>query len=526
VAQDITGTALAANSVAQGAKPLIQTLFDWADDGFGNEGDWTDETTYLKSASGRSRAVGWGKSLAGIGVGVADDATLVLKNVEETGGNSGFRFSQTNANGSLYASIGEGAARGKRAAVKLGYYNGATPQSVYMLKGYLESLQENYRDRQVTITLRDRAMAAALSKHATTLQQNQTAAEYLATIAALMDRDPPGAGEYSYDTGYVLLPYAWLEDEPIWKEMGLVAESQGGRIWFDHAGVLRFEDGTHFVRARADAWRNPLVSQFTFTTNDFQALNPHYEPHEVVNHVIVEYSPRYTSFVQIVYTAAETFIVPPSGSITVRCEHRYPVASIATPAASTDFKAGTAGGTDLTDDITLTLTTKAIYTDVEIANANADYAAYIYKLQLRGYPVLSEQPIKYECEDATSIAKFGRQTLPIRNPYVVSYRHAQSIGDLLLARFKDPPLLIELSGVPGVPYLEPGDRITVTETKTGINTDFVIGELDWRFDPGGGGGLIFREDIQAVRASDMYPYSDYFVLGTSEFGDDDGRLFW
>jgi hypothetical protein len=197
--------------------------------------------------------------------------------------------------------------------------------------------------------------------------------------------------------------------------------------------------------------------------------------------------------------------------------------------AGTDYLAGTAGGTDITDDISVGETTKALYTDLVISNGNPDYAAYLYKLQVRGYPLLAEQPIKYECEDATSIARYGRRTKPFHNPYIMSYRHAQSLGDLVLARFKDPPLTVNLSGVPGVPHLEPGDRVTITETHTGINADFYIGEIDWRWDPGGG-GLVYTQDLRLVRASDMYPNSDYFLIGTSEFGDTPdpqaGRLFW
>lgn len=525
MAQDISGTSLAANTAATVRSPIVEVLFDWANDGYGSEGAWTDETAYLVSARGNSRAVGWGRSIAGMGTGVADVAYLTLRNPEESGGSSGLRFSPTNSNGSLYGNIGEGEVRGKRARLRVGFHDAVNgDEFVPVLVGYVEDLSEQYAARTVEIELRDRAAVAVRSRPATTLQTDVMVDAYLETIAALIDRDAPDAGDRAFDNGLDLLPYAWCEGDRLWAEMGMVAESQGGRIWYDHAGVLRFQDATHFIKSRTNSWENPLTSQFTFTVDDFRECNPRYDRTAVANHVIVEYRPKYVSVLQVVYTASETFIVPPSDSVTIRCEHRYPVDSISALVADTDYLAGTAGGTDITDDISVSETTKAGYTDLQISNGNSDYAAYLYKLQIRGYPLLAEQSIQYEAEDNTSIGTFGRQTVRVSNPYIQSYRHAQSLGDLLLARFKDPPLLLDLLGVPGVPYLEPGDRVTVTESLTDIDTDFFIGEIDWRFEAG------FTQTLRLVRASDMYPHTNYFLVGTSDFGDgddaDDGRLFW
>lgn len=521
MAQDISGTGLAAAAAAAVREPVCLVYFDWGDDGFAaGPGGWTDESAYLVSASGESRQTGYGKSLAGIGTGVADSATVVLRNPEAAAPDSGFRFSPSNADGPLYGQIGGGAIRMTRAQVRVGF--GA--ETVPVLTGYVVDLGERYGQRQVEIEIRDRAAAMVRGRYATGIQENVLASEYLATLAALVDRDPPGLAYRSFDSGLCLMPFAWLEDEDLWREMGMVAEAQGGRIWWDHAGVLRFEDGSHFVRPRADAWRSPLTSQYTFTVADFAECNPRYNPADVVNHVIVEYWPRTISVLQVVYSAVETYIVPAGGSLTVRATHQYPASAIVTPVAGVDYLAGTAGGTDLTAEVTVAASTSAKWTDLEIANGNGDYAAYIYALQVRGYPLLSSQPISVEVEDAASIAAHGRCTQRFANPYVASYRHALSLAQMVLARFKAPPLTISLDGVPGVPYLEPGDRVTVTEARTGVDDDFFIGEIGWRWDHG------FTQRLELVRAADMYPYGDYFLVGTSEYGNapdpQAGRLFW
>jgi len=143
--------------------------------------------------------------------------------------------------------------------------------------------------------------------------------------------------------------------------------------------------------------------------------------------------------------------------------------------------------------------------------------------------LLTEQSMKYEAEDTTSIAYFGRRTFPLRqNPYVQSYRHAQMIADFLLSRFKVPVQRVSLKGVPARPWLEVGDRITVTEELTDIDEDYFTVSIKWAFDGGSG----YVQSIDAIRCSDLFPYTDYFTIGTSVYGSaiyptgHPGKLFW
>ena len=57
-----------------------------------------------------------------------------------------------------------------------------------------------------------------------------------------------------------------------------------------------------------------------------------------------------------------------------------------------------------------------------------------------------------------------------------------------------------------------------------LNFGFFVGEIDWRFD------TKFVQTLRLVKAADLYPYSNYFLVGDSTYGDgsgeDDGRLFW
>jgi len=557
VAQDCSSNSLKTTAVATSRVPCFKFYVDWNDAGFtafeASASAWTDESAYVQSIRGEHQATDWQRSVATVGRGVADVVYVTCRNPEESGSYSGLRFSPSNTGGSLYSnasygggtvsdllhgrsaySIGEGYGMMKRAVVMAGYYNGATAEYLRQVTGYITNITENYRQRTVTFEIRDRAADAAFTRASTTLYPDTTAKAYLEALCALMDRDAVATADQQFDDGMMVIPYAWLDDETLWDEMHLVAESQMGRLWFDKDGDLHFEDGSHWVKAGGNAWDDPTISQATFTTASFADLSPIYDPGAIFNHVIAEYQPRYVGTLQTIYSDSEMHTIRPEVSTgsnvkTLKAEFRYPVSSIVDPVASTDFEATTAGARNITTSVTMDLTAYAAMADLEITNAHDYFTAFMTKLQLRGCPLLTEQSMKYEAEDSGSIAYFGRRTFPLRqNPYVQTYRHAQMIADFLLSRFKEPVQRVSLKGVPARPWLEVGDRITVTETLTDIDEDYFIVSIKWVFDGAGG----YVQSIDAIRCSDLFPYTDYFTIGTSVYGSayypagSPGRLFW
>ena len=500
----------------------------------------TDESAYVQSIRGEHQATDWQRSVATVGRGVADVVYVTCRNPEESGGYSGLRFSPSNSNGGLYYKtgsstvygIGEGYGMMKRAVVQMGYYAPVTRQNEYLrqVTGYIVNTPESLRGRTVTFEIRDRAADAAFTRASTVLYPDTTAKAYLEALCALMDRDAVASADQQFDDGMMVIPYVWLDDETLWDEMHLVAESQMGRLWFDKDGDLHFEDGSHWVKAGGNAWDDPTISQATFTTASFADLSPVYDPGAIFNHVIAEYQPRYVGTLQTIYSDSEMHTIRPEVSTgsnvkTLKAEFRYPVSSIVDPVASTDYEATTAGARNITTSVTMDLTAYAATADLEITNAHAYFTAFMTKLQLRGCPLLTEQSMKYEAEDSGSIAYFGRRTFPLRqNPYVQTYRHAQMIADFLLSRFKVPVQRVSLKGVPARPWLEVGDRITVTETLTDIDEDYFTVSIKWTFDGGAG----YVQSIDAIRCGDLFPYTDYFTLGTSVYGPvtGHGRLFW
>ena len=523
--QSTAGTDLTTTAAATSRRLAVRFRCDWGEDGFGSENLWTNESAYVLSVRGSMEAIGMRRPISAVGRGVVNVVYVVCQNPEDSGGYSGFRFSPSNTNGSLYADIGEGAVNMKRADLAMGIHDGVDFEYLLQISGYIVDLQENYKARTVTFEIRDRAADAVLTRASTALQTEKKASEYMVTLSALFDRDAVGGGDQEFDDGLAAVPYYWLEDENVWDEMGDVAEAHLGRIWFDKDGDLHFDDGAHFVKANTDSWDDPTTSQATFTTSTFAECNPQYKFDSIYNHIIVEYQPRYQGYVQSIFTSSDTIIVQPGESDKVyHAKFHYPATSVTTPVASTDYNAVTPGGIALTPTVTIN-NTYAASAELYLTNNDANYPCYFTQFGMRGSPLLTQEPVKYEASDATSIADYGRRTWTIRsNPYIQTYRHAQMVADFLLARFKDPVQVIELRGVPARPWLEVGDRVTVTETLTDIDEDYWVGKIQWRWNPKG----TYTQDLTLMRIADMFSVEDYFIIGTSKYGSgaDHGQLFW
>lgn len=539
--QSTAGTDLTTTAVATSRRVSCRFLVDWDDTGWAAApaptdaaGVWYDETAYVKAVRGELESTEWLSGPGAVGKGVSNVCYVTVRNPVETGATTGFKFSPTNTTGSLYAAIGDGKVFMKRAIVEMGLYSGVNAQRLRQIAGYIVGHQENYKNREVTFEIRDRACMAAFGRAATALFHEVKCSDYLSTVCDQLDHDAPTE---VFDDGLIPLEWAWMDDETIWNEMQIVAESQLGRVWYDKDGNLHFDDGAHFVKPNANAWDDATTSQASFTTAAFEAANPRFNQQAIFNHIVVEYQPRYIATGQIIHTASEIIPVRPSSTVDYRAEYRMPIYAIPSTfkAVASVLYATTAGGRDISTSISADSTDYATYSLIEFTNAHTKYTAYICQYKVSGEPVLGQEPVKYEVEDATSIDQYGRRSLTVKtNPYITTYRHAQLIGDYMLARYKDPILTITLAGVPARPWLEPGDRVIATETNLGLGGNalvdsFFIGRISWSWSP----KATYSMDLELMRCEDVFAelHTDttpYFVIGTSVYGAGagSGKLFW
>lgn len=526
---------LNASASSRDARPCLKLLVDWAGAGFSDIASWTDESAYVQSARGEMSATGDRKTLSLLGQGVAGSCTLTLDNPVEASPNSGLRFSPTNSAGSLYTYIGSGKVRFIRAQVSAGYYYGGTAVYTEMITGYIVDLRESTSQRQVTMEIRDRAAVAATQRASTEVLENVSARAIVEDWIDKLSRDDWAAGERKVDLGIALHRYAWLDQdqESVWGALGKLAEAHGGRVWVDRAGTLHWEDMTHLMKPDADVEDNPLQVQAAFTVASFGACDPRYLPEDVINEVELKYVPVYRGPRDVVWTAPEVYAVAPGGgTLDVEAEFGDPALSLETATAWDedtelgDYRAVTAGRRDITSDVAIAVTNAcAQRATVTLTNNNADYVAYFVRLQLRGTPLLSEEAITIKRTDSTSMAQYGTQSWAASNDYIVSRAQAEALAEHVLWRFKDPPLRMTLRGVPALPYLEPGNRVSVTEANIGLSAiEFFISKLTWALDEA------FTQTLELVKAANVTGTASWFIVGTSKWGGSgttgSGQLGW
>jgi hypothetical protein len=149
-------------------------------------------------------------------------------------------------------------------------------------------------------------------------------------------------------------------------------------------------------------------------------------------------------------------------------------------------------GTDLTANLTVTAEFTQASFKYTITN-NVATAGYITFLQVVGRGVYTDMPIEYLVEDATLISAHGDIPLTIDMKYQADPMVAARYADITLLQTKQ--FRYEINSVKfcanksgdmlfAFLYLEPGDRVRIKETVTGIAADYFIQGVNFEIDKG------------------------------------------
>jgi len=151
-----------------------------------------------------------------------------------------------------------------------------------------------------------------------------------------------------------------------------------------------------------------------------------------------------------------------------------------TPVASTDYECTDdegGAGTDMTGDVTCAATFYGNHADITLTNADAA-PVYVQKLQVRAYPVRSQNDVTMNSTDDTSVTAYGKRKLAISAPLMSSQADALSLAGYLVAVYKDPVDCVEgltfsanrtATLIAAARDLELQDKVVVTEAQTGLS---------------------------------------------------------
>jgi hypothetical protein len=147
-----------------------------------------------------------------------------------------------------------------------------------------------------------------------------------------------------------------------------------------------------------------------------------------------------------------------------------------------DFYAETSDGANATTDITLTATYGTEGVSYDFVN-NVASSRIVKTLRARGKGIYIYDAVRIIYEDAASQLKNGVRSVVVDMKYQDDPTVGEAFANTLLTRYKDPDVSVEKAVVfanrspmtlYGFLQLEPGTRMTLSETVTGINRDFFI----------------------------------------------------
>jgi hypothetical protein len=495
---------LKANAVLNYRVPCLKVSFQWDGE------NWTDEGAYVLAWERTIESARVESGAAIFGSAVAGKASITLDNTTN-------RFSQYATGGAIYDYISNGKFQRMPVKIEAGFVDtGAGAEYLTQFVGFVVNITEDATEKTVTLYCEDQSVELRNRRLSTSVVAGKSAGEWVEIVTGCVNDSLTAESRanipYSVDEGRFAYDFLWMEDDYVWDEFNRLAEADGGRFYFCPSGSLRYEDPTHLLL--------DTTSRHTFTTAKFANLTHQWQWQQPpVNHVIVRYRPRYIAAYEVIYRASEVLVIKPGETLNHKAEFSNAVWAIVDPVASVDYVAINAARQDCTSDLTVgTLTEYAKSATIPLTNGNTYETLYVTRLQLRGYPIGFRDVDSIEKTNTTSIAQYGKTTRTVSNPYIMSYRHADAIGQFTIDREKDPKQVIGLRGIPAIPWLEVSDRITVVEADSGTNVDaYILRETQ---------GMSFMnpqdakyyQHIDALPVTSLYPYSDYFQIGVTALG--------
>ena len=267
-----------------------------------------------------------------------------------------------------------------------------------------------------------------------------------------------GVTALDVDHGFFYLPYAWLDDEDVYSEATKAAASEGGYFFFSETGTATFRNAAWWA-TRADS----KTSVYTFTVAKFTDITPGYDWKSLATGARVEYQGRQPAGEQTVWKSSGVLVVPPGlSSIEARLE--YPCEEIYPPSSPIDWLPINAGGVPMLDEIGVMLLNQAAQRTHIAFSILSHETAFITRMQLRGR-ALYGGPTE-QIDRNVDVALVPANVVRISdNPYIQTLPQAALVADLSVDRMQYPRLTYRINGAPAIPWLQLGDRVTITATE-------------------------------------------------------------
>jgi len=280
-------------------------------------------------------------------------------------------------------------------------------------------------------------------------------------LGAIFEQFGLAPTQYTLAVGRNRIPFVFFEkDTNAGEAFRLLMQSEGGALWIDETGIIRFEQRLLPMETSVMDFNDSNVEDIT-TSGDS----------EIINTVRIHSDIRAVQEFQPIYTDADAtgtsnlFIVPANDTAVMEVNLQDPLLSIVEPTlgASSSVSWFTARN-DVDEPVT-----SDVYVDSDELRQNTyamtfkndnSFAVEINSMEIWGEPAKKVDEIDYTAYDEDSVVKYGEQVLELDNDLFGSVSNAESLALTMIDAYKEFNGVIEMT-VKGDYSLQLGDIITV-----------------------------------------------------------------
>lgn len=351
--------------------------------------------------------------------------------------------------------------------------------------------------------------------------------EILGAILAQMPRQPPAV---DFDPGVETYAYALdtssASGQSALTEFAKLAASEFGPIYQKADGTLRAESRHGRLLHTGVDW--------TITEADMVGLTMPASRDEVLNAVRVTVHPKIVdpAPTTIVYSQVNVIEVGVAANKFLLGPFRDPITG--DPIGATDIQPLVAGsdyiansepdstGQDLTSLFTIVVTAGPSGARFEVTSASGTIG-FLTTLQLRGRGIYDHGTVQAEAINAASVASIGQHVVVIDMPYQDDDDVAAGAAQYVLAKYGTAFALAHTVSVIGdssakltqILQRDISDRLALSETMTGLNSDFFINAIELVVLPTQHLSVTYTLAPAADPLADLYWILGTGVLGTS-----------
>lgn len=479
--------------------------------------NWTDESENFLSASGKLEMVPPGESfLAGKQRVQQGRVTLA---------NKALRYSIENESGPLFADIGGGKLYRKKCRVS--FQEDPEAALVTVFTGYIKLPQYDYVENRVTFEFWD-VGEVLKKKYSTTMLQDylehEVVIHYL-ELAGLVDGEDFISPDYAdendliatIEPSSVVIPFSWLDDEPVLDEIVDLAQASGSRVYVDRDGRIHFERSRFWLEQTGD------YTPETVDLTNAGRLNMGYDDKVFYDRIVVEYSERNAAAgPEELWKLQKAKVIQPGQTETITARFRYPAITLSAPVANESYFVTDLAGNDVSGAITLDLTPSyAQQATITVQNIS-DIAVMLSKMTINGVAIHGLPAEQYTIENE---GDYGRDLTVRGNPYLQTRLQARVAGDFLAWWYGSLKLVFPINGMRGTPERDLGRRIVVEwrDRANEFNYSYpaIVVSNDWNISFNEDDqSIIYKQNLTALQNTFETGF-DYFRADVSLLGGDD-----